>query len=526
MDIKILIRSAGVADLDGILAVEIASFGNTAWTRGLFMSEFDQGDNSEILVAESMGLILGYIVIKRVMVEENLYEFHIASLAVMPDFRRHGIANFLIDRMKSLIVERGQTVEGITLEVRESNQAAINLYTKNGFISAGIRKSYYENGESAVIMWYRDDECFLGEQKSSEADSCFTNEKQSSFLKIDNGDLLSLSIESSCDETSCAILSGGRNVLSNVIYSQIDLHKKYGGVVPEIASRNHLEKIEDVVAQALEEAGKSLKDIDFISATAGPGLVGALLVGLLYAKSLAYSLDLEFIAVNHIEGHIASNYIDTDLRPPFLCLVISGGHTHLVDVRSYTDFEVIGRTLDDAVGEAYDKIAKAMGLGYPGGPIVDKLAQKGVANIDFPRPMINSKDLDFSFSGLKSAVLNYLNSCKMKGQEVVIENVCASFQKAVVDILRHKTGKALERTGRKILTIAGGVAANSAIRSGLSYSGVDKHMPAFKYCTDNAAMIGSAAYFYYFNGFRSGLDIDACPNVNIGDKKFVKTLYK
>lgn len=340
---------------------------------------------------------------------------------------------------------------------------------------------------------------------------------------MQNKDILTLAIETSCDETACAVLKNGREILSNEVYTQIEIHQTFGGVVPEIASRNHLEKISEVIRKAVGDAGVTLEQVDEIAVTYGPGLVGALLVGLSTAKGLAYALNKPLIPVNHIEGHIAANYIThRDLEPPFACLIVSGGHTHLVDVKDYTTFEIIGRTRDDAAGEAFDKIARTLGLGYPGGPLIDKLSREGNPNaIDFPRAMMDQDHMDFSFSGLKSAVLNYLNSCKMKNIEINVPDVCASFQAAVVEVLKHKATQALVATGYKKLVLAGGVAANSALRESLSQiEGIALYYPPLNLCTDNAAMIGSAGYYSARAGRVGSLTTNAVPNLKIGEQKF------
>lgn len=332
-----------------------------------------------------------------------------------------------------------------------------------------------------------------------------------------------LAIESSCDETSAAVVVDGREVLSNVIASQIDTHKKYGGVVPEVASRMHIEVIDSVVKAALEEAGVSLKDIDGIGVTYGPGLVGALLVGLQYAKGLALGSKKPLIGVNHIQGHISANFIEhKDLKPPFVSLVVSGGHTFIVHVKGYRDFEVIGKTRDDAAGEAYDKVARALGLGYPGGPKIDKIAKEGNENaIEFPRAKFQDDTLDFSFSGVKSAVLNYLNKAKMKDEEINVADIAASFQKAIVDVLKNNLFLTCERRGIKKIAVAGGVASNSCLRQTLQNEGekrgIEILFPSPILCTDNAAMIGSAAYFNYQEGIVSELDINAKPNLKLGE---------
>ena len=337
-------------------------------------------------------------------------------------------------------------------------------------------------------------------------------------------DIVILGIESSCDETAASVVRNGREVLSNVISSQIALHTLYGGVVPEIASRKHIEKINVVIEEALAEAHMTLDDIDAIGVTYGPGLVGALLVGVSEAKAIAYAKNLPLIGVHHIEGHISANYIENkDLEPPFACLVVSGGHTHLVIVKDYGKYEIVGRTRDDAAGEAFDKVARAIGLGYPGGPKIDKVSKEGNPNaIAFPRAKVSDSAYDFSFSVLKSAVLNYLNGCKMKNIPIVQADVAASFQKAVVDVLVEHAMHAVEEYGFKKFAIAGGVASNSALRSAMEEAckkrGVAFYHPSPILCTDNAAMIGAAAYYEYLAGTRSGWDLNAVPNLKLGER--------
>ena len=332
-----------------------------------------------------------------------------------------------------------------------------------------------------------------------------------------------LAIESSCDETSAAVVKDGREVLSNIIASQIDTHTKYGGVVPEVASRMHIEVVDAVVKSALEEANMSLEQIDAIGVTYGPGLVGALLVGLQYAKGLAYSTGKPLIGVNHIEGHICANYIQhTELKPPFVSLVVSGGHTFIVHVKDYGKYEVIGQTRDDAAGEAFDKVARAIGLGYPGGPKIDKISKEGNENaIEFPRAKFHDDTLDFSFSGLKSAVLNYINTCKMKDIEINVADVAASFQKAVIDVLKENVFLTCERKNVNKIAIAGGVASNSTLREELikegKKKGVEILFPDRILCTDNAAMIGSAAYYEFMRGNIAKLDLNAKPNLKLGE---------
>ena len=337
-------------------------------------------------------------------------------------------------------------------------------------------------------------------------------------------DTLILAIESSCDETAASVVKNGRCVLSNIISSQIAIHTLYGGVVPEIASRKHIEKINQVVEAALKEADVTLDDIDAIGVTYGPGLVGALLVGVAEAKAIAYAKKKPLVGVHHIEGHVSANYIEhPDLEPPFLCEIISGGHTHLVIVKDYGSFESLGRTRDDAAGEAFDKVARAIGLGYPGGPKIDKLAKEGNPHaIDFPRAHMEDAPYDFSFSGVKSAVLNHLNKCRMTGEPIVEADIAASFQQAVVDVLVDNAIRAAKDYHMDRLAIAGGVASNGALRAAMEAAcekeGIRFYRPSPIFCTDNAAMIGVAAYYEYQKGTRHGWDLNAVPNLKLGER--------
>lgn len=334
---------------------------------------------------------------------------------------------------------------------------------------------------------------------------------------------LTLAIESSCDETSCAILRGGRTILSNIISTQIPVHQKFGGVVPEIASRKHIINIMPVIDEALKKADVQLTDIDQVAVTYGPGLVGALLVGVSAAKALAFSLDVPLIAVNHLEGHIFANFLSTpDLEPPFVALVVSGGHTSLVHVKGYNRFSLLGETRDDAAGEAFDKVARVMGLPYPGGPQIDRLAKDGdPLAIDFPRALSQKGNYDFSFSGLKSAVLNYLNTMKLKGQEVNKADVAASFQTAVIEVLVYKALAALEQTGLKKLVLAGGVAANSALETRLRQVAAEQEIefyyPSPILCTDNAAMIGCRGYYQSLVNDWASPYLNAVPGLQLKD---------
>ena len=326
-------------------------------------------------------------------------------------------------------------------------------------------------------------------------------------------DIITLGIESSCDETSVAIIKNGRQVLSNVINTQIAIHTQFGGVVPEIASRKHIENISDVTKEALRQANMTFDDIDVIVCTYGPGLVGALLVGVSYAKALSFALNKPLVGTNHIEGHIAANYItNINLEPPFLCLIISGGHTHLVHIKNYKDFEILGKTRDDAIGEAFDKVARVIGLGYPGGPKVDALAKEGKASIKLPKTSF--ENLDFSFSGIKTAVINLHH----KDPEINKADLCASFEKTVTEELLENTLKAAKQLNINKIALAGGVSANSYIRNSfesLKNDGYEIYYPDLKLCTDNAAMIASAGYYNFVNGKISDLTLNAIPNLKL-----------
>ncbi len=337
----------------------------------------------------------------------------------------------------------------------------------------------------------------------------------------DQKDIYILGIESSCDETAAAVVKNGREVLSNIISSQIDIHTVYGGVVPEIASRLHCENINGVIRLALKEAGLGFEDLDAIAVTKGPGLVGALLVGVSEAKALAWALKKPLVGVHHIKGHIAANYIShPDLKPPYVCLVVSGGHTHLAVVRDYRDFELVGRTMDDAAGETFDKVARAIGLGYPGGPKLDRAAAEGNPNaISFPRGEVRDHPYDFTFSGLKSAVLNYINVSRMKGEELPVADLCASFQASVVDSLVSRAIHCAEEYGFHTVAMAGGVSANTALRNALREACEKKGMqclyPEPVFCTDNGAMIAAAGYFEYMAGVRDDESLNAVPNLRL-----------
>jgi len=311
--------------------------------------------------------------------------------------------------------------------------------------------------------------------------------------------MIILAIETSCDETSAAVVKDGKEILSNVVVSQMDIHKEFGGVVPEVASRHHVTSITKVIDSAIEQASINTKDIDFVAVTKSPGLIGALLVGINAAKAFALANKIPILGVHHIKGHIYANQIENEMKFPLVSLVVSGGHTELIYMEKHNSFKQIGSTLDDAVGEAYDKVARVLGLGYPGGPIVDKLAHQGDITYDLPKPYLNKDEFEFSFSGLKSAVINLIHNARQRNEEIRVNDVCASFQDSVTDVLVYKTIKAANKFNVKQIIVAGGVAANKGLRSKMkeNSSGFDLAIPSIKYCTDNAAMIGIAAYYQY-----------------------------
>lgn len=333
--------------------------------------------------------------------------------------------------------------------------------------------------------------------------------------------IYTIGIESSCDETAVAIIENGRKVISSIISSQIEIHKEYGGVVPEIASRKHIENIIQLIDKALKESGKTFEDIENIGVTYGPGLVGALLVGISTAKAIAFAKNIPLTPVNHIEGHIYANFIaDKNLKPPFTCLIVSGGHTNIVNIIDYGKYEMIGETLDDAAGEAFDKVARTLGLGYPGGPKIDELSKLGNEKaIEFPRVKLKDNDFNFSFSGLKSSVLNYINSEKQKNREIFKEDVAASFQRAAIDVLVEKTIRAAKESKMKLIALAGGVAANKGLRQLMEKRCKEENiilrLPPLSLCTDNASMIASVAYYNHLRGIKGDMSLNAIPNLKL-----------
>jgi N6-L-threonylcarbamoyladenine synthase len=515
------IRPLLEGDLDRVVALERSTF-SSPWSRGMFMDELLQGESRSWYVADSPWGLVGYAGLMEVDGEG-----HLLNLAVRPDARHAGIGSALLSEIFADASRRG--LSRITLEVRPSNGAALAIYTRAGFEVAGSRPGYYsDTGEAATIMWTAPLSegpmpatlSRLAEQAES-ALSAFCIERGAAALAARPDHDLILAIETSCDETAAAVLRGGREVLSSVVASQIDFHARFGGVVPEIASRKHVEAITGVVDEALLSASITLSDLTAIAVTYGPGLVGALVVGVSYAKGLALATGLPLVGVNHLEGHLFANLLaDPGIEAPLVALLVSGGHTSLVHVPAWGEYHTMGSTLDDAAGEAFDKVSKALGLGYPGGPIISRLAAEGDrAAIPFPRAMINTSDLDFSLSGLKTAVVTYIDAEKRAGRQLRVADVAASFQAAVIDVQVAKAVRAVTETGVTTFLIGGGVSANPALRAALARAmearGVHVSVPPLDLCTDNAAMIGAAAHFRLGRGETLGPSAEAVPDLTL-----------
>jgi len=477
------------ADLDAVLRIETTSF-DSPWSRALFIDELNRVDNRVWFVVEDGKELVGFA--GAMFAPDGM---HVMDLAVAPDVRRSGIARDLMLVLAATASRRGAS--RMTLEVRAGNDAAIALYASLGFEAAGVRPRYYDDtGDDAVIMW---------------ADTA----RLLAIRAATRGEDLVLAIETSCDETAASVMRGGSEVLSSVVATQVDFHARFGGVVPEIASRKHTEAIVGVIDEALERAAVDFSDLDALAVTYGPGLIGALVVGVAYAKGLSLGTGLPLVGVNHLEGHIfASKLADPDLEPPLVALVVSGGHTSLVHVPAWGEYRTLGSTLDDAAGEAFDKVAKLLGLEYPGGPEISRLASQGdPAAIPFPRAMLHSGDYDFSLSGLKTAVSLYVKREREAGRPLNLPDIAASFQSAVTDVQVAKAVRAAGEHGVKHFCLGGGVAANAslreALRSALADAGVRLSVPPLSLCTDNAAMIAAAAHFRLVRGGFLGLDAEA-----------------
>jgi tRNA threonylcarbamoyl adenosine modification protein TsaD/ribosomal-protein-alanine acetyltransferase len=515
------IRPMDDADLERVVAIERSTFA-APWTRGMFLDELLQGRSRAWYVADSAWGIVGYAGLM-----EADGEGHIMNLAVRDDARGQGLGTALLSALFAEARRRGLT--RLTLEVRPSNAQALALYGKAGFTSAGRRPGYYsDTGEDALVMWTAplEGEAMVAATRAIDAHAADAlagfaiHRSGSGFAVGRTGDVI-LAIESSCDETAAAVLRDGRDLLSSVVASQIDFHARFGGVVPEIASRKHTEAIVGVVQEALDRAGITLHDLTAIAVTYGPGLVGALVVGVSYAKGLALATGLPLVGVNHLEGHLFANVLaDPSVKPPLVALLVSGGHTSLVHAPVWGEYHTLGSTLDDATGEAFDKVAKALGLGYPGGPVISRLAAEGdAAAIPFPRAMLHSADLDFSLSGLKTAVVTYIEAEHHAGRELRLADIAASFQAAVIDVQVSKALRAVEETGVETFLIGGGVAANPELRRALTVAmaarGVRVNVPPLDLCTDNAAMIAAAAHFRLGRGETLGPSTEAVPDLRL-----------
>jgi len=491
--VTVRLRHFEHCDLAAALEIERTCFPEP-WSPAMFLGEMNRSGRIWLVAEAAGGRVIGY---GGVMVVGD--EAHLMNLAVAVPERRNGVGRTLFEALAERSSRAG--ARRVTLEVRDDNEAAIGFYRSEGLEVRGVRPGYYQGGRDALIMW--------GDLSAVER-----------RMPLPGSEVV-LAIETSCDETAAAVMCGGTEVLSSVVASQVDFHARFGGVVPEIASRKHVEAIVGVVAEALARAGTTLAHVDAIAVTQGPGLIGALVVGLAYAKGLAFATGLPLVGVNHLEGHIFANLLaDPDLEPPLVALLVSGGHTSLVHVPEWGVYQTLGETLDDAAGEAFDKVAKVLGLGYPGGPILSKLAAEGDPEaIAFPRAMMRSGDYRFSLSGLKTAVINHIRHEREAGREINVPDLAASFQAAIVDVQVAKTVRAAEEHGVRTVCLAGGVAANPSLRetlrAALAERGVALVVPALAFCTDNAAMVAVAGTWRLRRGDVLGLDAEAVADLRL-----------
>ena len=529
----VILRAMGGDDLPSVAALERASF-DDPWCETLFADELSRPESRRWIVADGDGHVLGYAGVWLTLdALGGVPVAHLLNVAVDPSVRGRGLGRALVSAAMETAIEADRPC--LTLEVRAGNAAARALYASCGFEVLGARTGYYaDTGEDGVVMaTSRLDEgagLATRERLARQAGKALADlnapvaqagaADADAATAADRAPLI-LAIETSCDETAAAVVRGGREVLSSVIASQIDFHARFGGVVPEIASRKHTEAIVGVVAEALDSAGVGFGDLDALAVTHGPGLVGALVVGLAYAKGLSLATGLPLVGVNHLESHIfAAVLSDPETGPPLVALVVSGGHTSLVHMPQWGVYRTMGATLDDATGEAFDKVAKVLGLGYPGGPVLSRLAADGdPAAIAFPRAMMESGTFDFSLSGLKTAVINHIRAERDAGRDIDVPDLAASFQQAIIDVQVAKSVRAVTETGSRCFIIGGGVAANPALRAALTDAmgaeGVRVSVPPPVLCTDNAAMVGAAAHFRYLRGEFLDLDAEAVADLRI-----------
>lgn len=477
-----MIELMKLEDLDEVVIIENDSF-SKPWTRKYFEHEIENNDLSELFVLKQDGQIVAY--------GDLWYMFEncdLTKIAVKKEYRRKGYGEKLLKHMMKNAQKKG--CEFMHLEVDTNNSDAVSLYSKNNFEIVRTRKNYYESGHDAFDMI-------------------------TGLIELENRKILS--IESSCDETACAIIDEDLDVFSSVVTSQIDVHARFGGVIPEVASRMHVEQISTIVKEALVQADMKMDDIDAVAYTIGPGLIGSLHVGAIAAKSLAFFYDKPLIGVHHLKGHIFVNELIKPLEYPMMALVVSGGHTELVYVENDDSFKIIGTTLDDAIGEAYDKVARVMGEAYPGGPVIDRLAKEGKKNYQLPTPRVDG--LNFSFSGLKNAVSQLVKNEEKQGKSINKNDLAYAFQEAALKALIDKTKKALEIYECKTLVLAGGVAANSRLRELMqeNFREIELILPPLKYCTDNALMIACAAVHYLKHNKFVDFDASSMPSMSIED---------
>ena len=515
---NLIVRPMVAADLSEVLDIEREAF-TDPWTEGMYRAELARIEDRRWFVAQLGEAVVGFAGLWLAEDATGLGIAHLLDLAVRADLRRRGIARTLVSAAMEETVALGTEI--VTLEVRPSNEAAMDLYAEAGFTPSGQRRGYYsDTGEDALIMQTPR----LREGRGARLREALARRGAADAARLSaemSGGELILALETSCDETAAAVMRDGRELLSSIVASQVDFHARFGGVVPEIASRKHTEAVVAVVDEALEAASVRFADLTAMAVTHGPGLIGALVVGLAYAKGVSLATGLPLVGVNHLESHIfAALLSDPDSAPPLVALVVSGGHTSLIHMPAWGEYRTLGATLDDATGEAFDKVAKVLGLGYPGGPVLSRLAESGdAAAIAFPRAMMDSGTFDFSLSGLKTAVINHIRHETDAGRTIDVPDLAASFQQAIVDVQVAKSVAAVEETGVGTFVIGGGVASNRVLRESLGRAleerGVRVAAPPHELCTDNAAMVAAAAHFRLSRGDVLRLDAEAVADLSL-----------